>query len=115
MSALAFKTINELPKDSRVLTLWETRSLYCTPRCIPDEIVDRWLSDRAKFGSADAILASWREEGYTQLLVYQFGANFYLDSPQYSPDDWRTLDELLTTLPVHTDLNQIYTLYTLTP
>jgi hypothetical protein len=115
MPALAFKTINELPDQARVLMLWEARSLYCTPSCFPDEIVDRWLADRSEYGAADAILASWRETGYTHLLVYQTGANYYRDDPRYPHEDWQTLDELLASLPVQTDLNQIYTLYSLTP
>ena len=115
MTNLAFKAINELPEDARVLTLWETRSLYCTPLCIPDEIVDRWLTDRAKYGKADAILASWRAAGYTHVMVFHTGANFYRDDPRYSPEDWQTLNELLASLSVQTDLNQIYTLYALPP
>ena len=107
MTALAFKTINELPGDPRVLMLWETRSLYCLPRCFPDEIVDRWLADRAEYGTAHAILASWRAAGYTHVLAYQTGANFYRDDPRYRLQDWQTLDELFASLPVETDLNQM--------
>ncbi|HLF90169.1 MAG TPA: hypothetical protein VI451_14580 [Anaerolineales bacterium] len=115
MTNLAFKAINELPEDARVLTLWEPRSLYCTPRCIPDEIVDRWLADRAEYGTSDAILASWRAAGYTHVMVYHTGVNFYWDDPLYQIEDWQTLTDLLASLPVQTDLNQIYTLYALAP
>jgi hypothetical protein len=117
MTAYAYQAIHELPASARVLMLWEPRSLACTPRCIPDEIVDRWLSDRAIYGTAPAILASWRAAGYTHLLVYHTGAAFYQPDPHspYHPADWQTLDELLAPLPVQTDLNGIYTLYTLAP
>ncbi len=118
MTALAYQTVNDLPESSRILMLWETRSLYCLPRCIPDEIVDRWLTDRAKYGSADNILASWRAAGYTHVMIFHTGARFYRDDPgdpNYLPEDWQILDELLGSLSVQTDLNQVYTLYPLTP
>lgn len=115
MTALTYPVMDDLPDTSRVLMLWETRSLYCTPRCIPDEIIDRWLSDRAEYGSTEAILASWRLAGYTHLLIHRTGADFFRHDPYYQPEDWQALDELLGSLPVKTDLNQIYTLYTLTP
>ncbi|GAB4579664.1 MAG: hypothetical protein Fur0022_24020 [Anaerolineales bacterium] len=115
MTALAYQAIHALPEDARVLMLWEPRSLYCLPRCIPDEIVDRWLLDRAVYGSVEEIGTSWTE--YTHLLVYHTGANFYRHDPTspYRPTDWETLDELLASLPVQTDLNGVYTLYKLTP
>lgn len=114
---LAFQSVNDLPPSANVLMLWETRSFYCLPRCVPDEIVDRWLTDRAVYGSADAILAAWRNAGYTHLLFYRLGADFYRDDPLavYQPADWQTLDQLLAQLPIQTDLNGIYTLYRLIP
>ncbi len=38
----AMQALNKLPAGSRVVMLWEARSLYCLPVCEPDEIIDRW-------------------------------------------------------------------------
>lgn len=113
MYALAIQAIETLPDDARVLMLWEPRSYYCAPRCFPDEVLDRWLADRARYRAADAILRSWQAAGFTHLLFYRGGADFYQNDPRYQPADWETLDALLSGLPALTDLDNVYTLYQL--
>lgn len=115
MTALAMRAVNDLPPEARVLMLWEPRSLNCLPRCIPDEILDRWLEARARRASPAQLLASWRAAGYTHLLFYRFGAEYLRHDPRYTAEDWRTLEDLLARLPIQTDLNQVYTLYLIPP
>ncbi|MFQ5616569.1 MAG: hypothetical protein ACE5GO_08935, partial [Anaerolineales bacterium] len=115
MYALAMQGIDELPEDARVLMLWEPRSFYCAPRCLPDEILDRWLTDRNRYHTPEAILRSWRQAGFTHVLFRRSGADFFRQDDRYQPSDWETLDDLFAELPIHTDLNQVYTLYSLTP
>ena len=57
-----------------ILMLWEPRSFHCSPYCVPDEILDRWIHDLTTSGSPDAVLDAWREMGVTQLLVNHQGA-----------------------------------------
>ena len=87
----AMRAVNQLPEGSRVLMLWEARSYYCLPTCAPDEIIDRWRRDRyegrgASPATAEEILQSWREAGYTQLLFHKLGADFIRAQTPADPD-----------------------------
>jgi hypothetical protein len=115
----AMQAIRDLPADAKVLMLWETRSLYCLPKCVPDVVLDRWLWERyggniaVPRGSMD-ILQRWIEGGYTHLLFYRAGADFLSqDGARYQPDDWQALEELLTRLTVIKEFDGTYTLYKL--
>jgi hypothetical protein len=112
--APAMRAITELPPSTRVLMLWEPRSLYCLPQCVPDEVLDRWLREKPGQRSQTEILKGWREEGFSYLLYYQLGADFVRgDDARYKPDDWKTLDELLSELPKPVKFGDYY-LYSLT-
>lgn len=114
--AVATQAIRDLPSNANVLMLWEPRSLYCAPKCIPDEVLDRWLHDRSKWNSPTAILESWRQAGYTHMLYYRAGADFLRQNDQdYHPDDWRSFDELLSQLPAPVNFGDAYSLYELNP
>jgi hypothetical protein len=60
---VAMQAVNELPSTSKVLMLWEPRSLYCLPQCDPDEVLDRWIHDRHRFTDPNRILESWQQVG----------------------------------------------------
>ncbi len=115
----AMDALRELPESSRVLMLWEPRSLYCAPLCEPDEIIDRWLRERYENYSAGArtpveILENWRNAGYTHLLYYKLGADFIrLEDASYALDDWLALDALLNQLGTGENFGDTYILYTL--
>ncbi|TAK10951.1 MAG: hypothetical protein EPO32_13540 [Anaerolineae bacterium] len=112
--ALVNQEINALPPGSRVLMLWEGRTYYCRPVCFPDDLLARWPDDLRRLGSADAVLAGWRDEGFTHLLVFHGAADFLrANDPRYPQDEWRAHDALLKTLPVVVDLNGFYILYDL--
>jgi hypothetical protein len=107
---------NQLPANARVLMLWEPRGYACAPGCDPDEIIDRWPHDLMAFGSTDAVLASWRAAGYTQLLYYRLGARFIYEDPEhFHPFDFTLMDGALADLPLIHDYNGDYLLYSLAP
>jgi hypothetical protein len=117
----AMQALKKLPSGSRVLMLWEARSLYCLPVCEPDEVIDRWVRDRyERNGSTPAtpeeILHSWKEAGYTHLLFNRLGADFIRSqSPGNSPDDWLALEALLRQLSLVQDFGNTYLLYRIAP
>jgi hypothetical protein len=120
--APAMQAVSALPEGDRALLLWETRSLYCQPRCDPDEVLDRWK--RARYSSLGvvpkdnaAVLASWRREGYTHLLLHRSGANFVRqeDLLTYTDADWQALEDLLSDQELVQDFGGAYQLYAIAP
>ncbi|TLN26698.1 hypothetical protein FDZ74_01685 [bacterium] len=95
--------------------LYEARSLYCAPVCSPDEILDRWKRDLNTYGDSGAILASWKREGYTHLMVYTAGVDFMrtADDPHHPLSDLTALDAFLARLPAPQSFGGVYALYTL--
>jgi hypothetical protein len=120
--APAMEAVRQLPSDQRALLLWEPRSLYCLPRCDPDEVLDRWKRQRystpgAPPASNAAILAEWRAAGYTHLLFHRSGADFIRQEGRlaYTAEDWQALEALLADLRPIQDFGGAYLLYSLTP
>jgi hypothetical protein len=115
--AVAMEKILSLPKDSKVLMLWEPRSLYCLPNCVPDEVIDRWKHDLSVWKTGEAVLAQWRSSGYTHVLLYREGVEFVRKNDRrYTPAEWQALDELLASLPQPAlDFGTAYSLYPLMP
>jgi len=114
--AWVMESIDELPEESRVLMLWEPRSFYCTPICIPDEVLDRWIREARSGKDVDGIVTGWGAQGVTHLLYYQEGADFIRrEDDRYKDDDWQLLDQLLDALPAPLDFGDVYALYPLTP
>jgi hypothetical protein len=112
----AMTAIQDLSEADRVLMLWEPRSLYCAPICIPDEILDRWLHDMITYPDVDRVVDSWRGAGITHLLYYRIGADFTRQGDQrYQPSDWEALDALLASLPTVAKFGHAYELYELIP
>lgn len=110
------QAIQKLPQGSSVLMLWEARSLYCAPRCEPDEVLDRWSHDLSVYQTPESVLQSWKAAGFTHLLYYKLGADFMRrEYPQRQPGDWEALDVLLASLPAPTDYGDTYWLYALNP
>jgi hypothetical protein len=122
--APTMRSIQKLPSQARVLMLWEPRSFYCWPKCEPDEILDRWLHDRYARDelspqSPQEILSSWKQMGYTHVLLYKLGVDFIraniTQNSNYQQVDWLALQELLGQLSVIEDFGQTYILYKLDP
>ncbi|MBT3313813.1 MAG: hypothetical protein HN390_04290 [Anaerolineae bacterium] len=110
----AMFAIAELPANSQVIMLWETRGLACVPKCEPDEVIDRWYADIRNYGSPEAVLDAWREAEYTHLLFYEHGADFIReDDPAYTDADWVALEQFLSQLKLEKDFSSTYKLYSL--
>jgi hypothetical protein len=107
--------INALPEGSRVVMLWETRSLACGAHlaCDPDVVIDRWWHLRRTLGSAPAILAQWRAAEATHVLIYDAGARFVAADGRspLEPADWSELDQLRAQLRLVEDFGSVYSLY----
>lgn len=74
-----------LPKDARVVMLWETRAYYLERATQPDAILDRFAHLQFLYnGDADAIADEWRRAGYTHVLLYREGLNAMLQT-DYDP------------------------------
>jgi len=108
----AMSAIKKLPEGSRVLMLWETRSFGCLPVCEPDEIIDRWYDDSLKYQSAEDVLAAWKSQGYTHILLNVSGYNYVRESDtRIAPERWDMLDVLLKSLPEPEEVAPGYRLY----
>ncbi|MCX7841279.1 MAG: hypothetical protein N2559_17725, partial [Anaerolineae bacterium] len=94
----AMQFINtQLPREARILFLWEPRVYYAERAAQPDSILDAGAHWRWQYRDVDAIAAEWRARGYTHVLLSRAGLDFILQSG-YDPvslDDARALEELL--------------------
>jgi hypothetical protein len=114
--APAMRALAGLPEGDKGLMLWEPRSLYCAPRCHPDEVLDRWSRDLKTWGDPGLVLSAWRRAGYTHLLVYRAGAEFIRQNDaRFAPEEWRALEGLLAGLPPPQEFGEAYALYNLKP
>ncbi len=106
--------IQQLPSEQRVLMLWETRGLYCVPRCEPDEIIDRWYQEVHLHPTAEKIRDAWLAQGYTHLLIWEAGFEFVrdYDNAKFKPSDWQKLEALRNMLGMPQRIGS-YTLYPL--
>lgn len=95
----AAKFINtELPRNARLVTLWEPRSYYIHRAIQPDVILDLFEHRLSQTRDMETIALGWRNAGYTHLLLYRKGLN-QLFTSQYDPisfGDVQTLQMLLT-------------------
>ncbi len=113
--AVSIERVNALPPGSRVEFLWETRSLECAEpeRCDPDVVIDRWWHLRRTLQTADAILARWKAQGVTHVLIYDIGAQYVetQDGNPFEPADWVELQALRSRLALVENLGGAYSLY----
>ncbi len=93
-AALKFVNAN-LPKEARVLFLWEPRSYYADRAAQPDAILDAWAHLHWQYDDADSIAVVLRERGYTHVLLSRAGLDFMLQTGNdpISPEDIRALEE----------------------
>ncbi len=114
--APTMEAISQLPAGSKVAMLWEARSLYCSPVCEPDEVLDRWVHAARTTENPDRIVGEWQDQGFTHVLYYQTGAEFIKqDDPRYHPEEWTALQALLQSLDPREDFGGAYRLYRLAP
>jgi hypothetical protein len=100
-----------------VVFVWEARSLSCRAaiRCVPDVVIDRWWHLRALDLEPPAILARWRAEGVTHLLISEAGRRFVEADPTmpFTAADWSALEALRGQLQMVDTVGDAYTLYAL--
>jgi hypothetical protein len=114
--ASAVDSLNRLPSGARVQMLWEPRSLYCLPSCIPDAWLDEWYVERRQHTSAAAILADWQSSGIEYVLISDAGMQFVRQSDgRYQTADWQALDSMLSGLTLLGRPGEIYSLYRIGP
>ena len=115
--ALATDQVNALPAGSRIKFLWESRSLECSAsvRCEPDVVIDRWWHLRRSVGATEAILARWKAEGVTHVLIQDAGVSFVQSQRDaaFVDSDWRELDALRSRLRPTWEIRGAYSLYEL--
>ncbi len=112
MYELAMQAVVSLGDQARVLSLWEARGLYCRPTCFPDHWIDRWAADRDQHQTGEAILASWRDQGFTHVLLYRAGASYVGEHDvRYSREDWTVLAQVLQQLRPLEAFGDAYELY----
>lgn len=112
----AMQAVTSLPEGSLTQLIYEPRNLYCQPACLPDENLDRWISDVATYGDSASILAHWKEQGITHILVYRSGVEFLMDNndPHHPLATLQALNDFLNKLPTPRDFGGVYELYALT-
>jgi hypothetical protein len=105
--------INSLPEDSNVAFLWEPRAYYCEVTCHPDVILDRWWHLVRTIGDAEAIARNLRSEGFTHVLIYDFGIQLEQEErDQFTPADWLELANFVESeLLIVQQFGQGYTLF----
>ncbi len=111
--ARAIDEINLLDEGERVLLLYEPRGFGCIPVCDPDEILDQWKITFHEFNSKEEIITSWKNNGFTHILVYTKGMEFLREEqdPHHPPIELDALEKLTTSLPLVANYGDWYKLY----
>ena len=111
--ARAIDEINRLDDSGKVLFLYEPRGFGCIPKCDPDEILDQWKVNFHEFNSNEEIITSWKNDGFTHILVYTKGMEFLREEldPHHPPIELDALEKLTTSLPLVANYDDWYKLY----
>lgn len=97
---VAMHNLEALPAAGKVLMLWEARGLYAPTNVTADAWIDAWRDAYRSTGDPQVILDSWRNAGYSHLLLNQPGMEFMrAEDKGISADGWRALDGMLASLP----------------
>lgn len=112
--AALIQTVDELPADANLYSLFEPRSYDLPRRIQPDPIVANFAHDLHLYKTPKEIIQQWKAQGYTHILVYERGMQFMLENnPDYqSPPLQTTLLETLSLLQlVRQTSDQVYSIY----
>ena len=112
--AALMQTMNDLPANAYVYSLFEPRS-YSLPRRIqPDAINYNFSQDLYLYNTPAQIIRHWKSQGYTHLLVYERGLNLGAEDPssQFTPARRAALQETLAKLEfVNQTSDRDYSIY----
>jgi 4-amino-4-deoxy-L-arabinose transferase-like glycosyltransferase len=76
----AMRRLGEVVEENgQVLFLWEPRSYYSPRSAQPDAILDNWSHLRYLDGDEDGVATHLRAEGFTHVLLYQWGLDFVIE------------------------------------
>jgi 4-amino-4-deoxy-L-arabinose transferase-like glycosyltransferase len=105
-----------VPEDGRVLFLWEPRSYYSPRRAQPDAILDNWAHLSYRYPTNAQIAAHLREEGYTHVLLNQWGLDFVIEEnesplPTENVDRFQAFTEEYLSLLEDRERYRIYKLH----
>jgi hypothetical protein len=99
--ASAIFMTSQIPRDSKIYSLFEPRS-YNIPRSVqPDTILDNFSHDAYLYRNPRSIVRAWKREGYTHVLLNLRGAQLKLsnDVERITLDETIQLIELVSTSP----------------
>lgn len=111
--ARAIDDIDMLNQGEKVLFLYEPRGFGCIPICDPDEILDQWKVTIHEINSNEEIITSWKNNGFTHILVYTKGMEFLREEqdPHHPLIELDALEKLTTNLPLVANYGDWYKLY----
>ena len=112
--AALMQTMEELPDNSYVYSLFEPRS-YSLPRRIqPDAINYNFAHDLYLYETPSGIIQRWKSQGYTHILVYERGLDFVAhdSASEFTPATQKSLYETLQGLElVRQTPDKVYSIY----
>jgi hypothetical protein len=113
--ALTISEIDSSESNEKILFLYEPRGFGCVPRCDPDEILDHWKLNFHQFRSNQEILNSWKQSGFSQILVYTKGMEFLreYEDPHHPEEELDALEALTSELKLIKNYGDWYKLYSL--
>ncbi len=104
-----------LPRETRVLMMWDARGYYCDERCLPDLLRRQWVGLTVPTASVSSVAAGLHEMNVTHLLfsiedldyllvndssgTHRRAAQFFLDefrpacTQEVYRDEWVTVFE----------------------
>jgi 4-amino-4-deoxy-L-arabinose transferase-like glycosyltransferase len=86
--------MKKAPDDARVYFLFEPRSYGMKARVQPDAINANFAHDLWLYGTSEKIVAAWRQQGYTHVLLSKTGADFmFHNEPTLAPNAESALEQ----------------------
>jgi hypothetical protein len=112
---LAMQAVQALPKEARILSLWEPRVFYCQADCLTDATLDNWKYLRQAAPSIPEMSSQLCQQNLTHVLFYDTGVEWMKKHDSvYTDADWLVLDQFLSAQEVVATIGADYTLYQLT-
>ena len=100
-----------------MLFLWETKGYYCQIPNQPDLIIDRMRHLATLERDAAGVQRRLRDQGYTHVLIFETGLDYFIDLAQDPQTQFVFEDELAVLAELSADYleetykNDHYTLY----
>ena len=105
--AYALQAVDQTNLNSRIYSLFEPRSYSMTRPLQPDPILDNFSHDVYLYEHPESVVAAWRSQGYTHVLLNRRNADLMLENTGQK----LLFDETMRLLsPVSVSLNEDYEL-----